>query len=792
MLKNYFLVAVRHLKRQPGYAALNILGLTIGIASALLIILYLNQELSYDKHHQNADNIYRISASIQEPDDAFKWAVTQPPLGRTVADEVEGIVQYARLANGGNPRLRKGEENYLPETVYFADSTLFDVFSIHLIQGDRATALDAPNSIILSKTLAEQIFKGENPLGQLLETDNNSYKVTGVFEDFPTASHIEADALVSFSTNRGYSNSQSWGGFGLYTYVLLDENTSPEDIQSRLNEQIIPKYVDVVFAEMGIHVAYELINIQNIHLYSDFEGEPKALGNIDYIYIFLAVAIFLVLIACINYMNLATARSMRRSLEVGIRKVMGAYRTALIRQFIVESSLIALSSMLLSLLIVLILVPILNSHLGIDLNTADLLSSQVLYILLGILLFTGILSGSYPAFYLSGFSPIQAIKGGDGKRTGHVWLRRILVGLQFSISIFMLLGTLVIYQQMQYVRSADMGFDQNQVIRLSMNRNIRERWPALRTQLLQSSYISKAGSATSVPGDGVGKNVTPVESNEGVMETFGVDLYGIDYDYVGVLGLELVKGRNFSRQFPSDTASGVLVNEAMVRRFNWDDPIGKRFQIDQDSTVFHRVIGVVKDFHQQSLYNPIQALMFFPSLVNSQVLVKIEGDYEEGIAHLTSSWDELFPSVPLEYEPLDQTFLVEYEEDQLRGNFFLGFSLMMIIISGLGLLGLASFTAEQRSKELSVRKVLGADVTGLVILLVKDFVWLILIGALPAFFIGYRIMNNWLDDFQYHTEINISLFGMVLLIVGVFVILTTGYQSYQAATSNPANNLKNE
>lgn len=793
MLKNYFLVAIRHLKRQPGYAALNILGLTIGIASALLIVLYLNQELSFDKHNANADKVYRISSEITEPDDSFRWAVTQAPLGRTVKTEIQEIDQYTRFAGAGGTQLRYGEESYLAEDMYLVDSTVFNLFTVNFLQGDKESALDAPNSIVLSKSFAEQIFKGENPIDQLLETDNFSLKVTGVYEDMPNTSHIVADAMASFSTAQNYYNSQSWGGFGLYTYVLLNENADASRVEERLNEEIITKYVATIFDQFEVKVKYELINIQDIHLYSTFEGEPTALGNIDYVYIFLAVAIFLVLIACINYMNLATARSMRRSLEVGIRKVMGALRGALVRQFIVESILIALSAMTISLLLLLILVPFLNNQLGTELMLSDLLSKEVLLSLIGILVITGILSGSYPAFYLSAFSPLRAIKGGSGgKRTGNVWLRRILVGLQFSISIFMLIGTFVIYQQMNYVREADMGFDKDQVVRLTLNGSVRERWPALQNKLKQSPYITKASTSTNIPGNGVGKNLMQVEKNDGTMDDYGVDWYGVDYDFADVLNLELVAGRNFSREFVTDTASAVLVNEAMVKRMGWDNPIGKMFQFDQDSTVFHKVIGVVKDFHQQSLYNPIQALMFFPSLNNSQALIKVEGNFEEGMEHIEASWTELFPDIPMDFEMLDQNFLEEYEEDQLRGNFFLGFAIMMIIISGLGLLGLASFTAEQRSKELSIRKVLGASIQGLVVLLVRDFVWLVLIGALPAFYIGYRIMNNWLDDFVYHYEIQYSVFAIVLLIVALFVILTTGLQALKAASANPSENLKYE
>lgn len=793
MLKNYFLVAIRHLKRQPGYALLNILGLTIGIASALLIILYLNQETSYDKHHINAKNIYRISADIKEPDNAFKWAVSQPPLGKTVNEEFQEIKQFTRFAGGGTNRFRYDDRNYEAENWYLVDSTVFDVFSVAFIQGDPSTALDAPNSVVLSKTLADKIFKGANPMGQLLETERFSFKVTGIYEDIPITSHIRPDAMAAFSTNERYSNSQSWGGFGLYTYVVLNDGVDPDYVEERLNNEIIPKYVATVFDQFDIKVKYEMINIQDIHLYSDFENEPSALGNINYIYIFLAVAIFLVLIACINYMNLATARSMRRSLEVGIRKVMGAVRGALIRQFIIESVLIALVSMVISILLLLVVVPVINNQLGTSLLLSDLLSSEIMLTLVGILIFTGLISGSYPAFYLSGFSPIRAIKGGSsGKRTGNVWLRRVLVGIQFSISIFMLIGTMVIYQQMQYVRNADLGFDKDQVVNFSMNQATSERWETLRNKLLQNTNISNAATSMVVPGNGFGKNVMSVETNEGVMETYGVDWFGVDYDYVDVLGVEVVEGRAFSREYLSDTATSVMVNESMVERMGWDNPIGMRFQFDQDSTVFHKVIGVIKDFHHQSMYNPIASFMIFPNLNNRQAMVKITGDLEAGIDHIEASWNELFPNAPFEYQFLDQNFMRDYESDQLRGRLFLGFALMMIIISGLGLLGLASFTAEQRTKEISVRKVLGANVKGLVLLLVKDFIWLVLVGALPAFFIGYKIMNNWLGDFEYHTEINLMLFIVVLLIVTAFVMLTTGFQAYKAATVNPSDNLKYE
>ncbi len=793
MLKNYFLVALRHLKRQPGYALLNILGLTIGIASALLIVLYLDHELSFDTYHEKADQVYRISTDFTEPDNSFRWASTQPVLGRTIKEEFQEVEQFTRFAGGGDTPLSLGDKTYVVDEMYLVDSTVFDVFTFNFLQGNKETALDAPNSIVISKSTSDKIFNNENPIGQTLKSENYSYKVTGIYEDAPENSHIIPGAMASFSTNQNFYSNANWGGWQLYTYVVINKNVDPYIVERRLNEEIVPKYVATIFDQFDVKIKYEIINIQDIHLYSDFQGEPSALGNIDYIYIFLAIAIFLVLIACINYMNLATARSMRRSLEVGIRKVMGAIRGALIRQFIVESILITLVAVVISLAILSLAIPIINTQLGTNLDIMELTSFRALSILLGILLFTGVLSGSYPAFYLSGFSPIKAIKGGtNSKRTGNVWIRRVLVGLQFAISIFMLLGTFIIYQQMQYVREADLGFDQDQVVSFEMTRSASEKWNSLRNKLTQNPNITNASTSTSRPGRGYGKNIMNVENNEGVMESFGIDSYGIDYDFFDVLNVEVVDGRNIAREYSSDTATAVLVNEAMVVRMNWESPIGKRFQFDQDSTVFHKVVGVVKNFHQNSLYNPIEAMLFIPALNNGNALVKIEGDLEEGINYIEASWNELFPETPLEYELLEQNFLEAYNEDKLRGQFFLGFALMMIIISGLGLLGLASFTAEQRTKEISVRKVLGADVLGLVLLLIKDFFWLIIFGAIPAFIIGYNIMNDWLSDFEYHTSISITSFILILIIVTVFVAFTTGFQAYRAATANPSEKLKYE
>jgi putative ABC transport system permease protein len=791
MLKNYLKVAIRSLKRQPAYTTLNIVGLTVGIASSLLILLYIFYETSFDKHHEKADRIYRISSDIKEPDNAFKWAVTQLPLGYTLkndyGDEVE---QYVRFVPNGRTRLEKDLNNYFEENFYYVDSTVFQVFDFEFTAGNKETALDAPNSIVLNETVAKKIFKGENPIGQTLKSDGDrTYQVTGVFKDMPSNSHIIADVMVSAQTiiPAGVGN---WGGFNIYTYVLLQPNVTPKDFQPKLAE-ILEKHVDVIFKQLNIEVKYAMLPIKTIHLESDFQGEPVPTGEMSYIYIFGAVGLFLIVIACINYMNLATARSARRAMEVGIRKVMGAQRGSLIGQFLTESVLITLASTLLSIGIIVALVPTFNNMLGTNLEVSALLDTNIILSLVGILLITGVAGGSYPAFFLSSFRPVVVMKGNAGK-SGNNILRKSLVTLQFAISIFMLIGTLVIYNQMQYVQNKDLGFDKEQVMNIQLNnRNAREQWPVLKNKLLQNANIESVATASTVPGNGFGKNIFSMETEEGVMEQKGVDNYRVDYDYFSTLGIEVVEGRGFSLDYPSDSARAVMVNEAMVSRMNWSEAIGKKVTLPNDS-IPAVVIGVVKDFHQQSLYAPIEALMFLPARNNGAALIKINGDLSGAIASVKATWNELFPTIPFEFTFIDEAFMEQYETDQLRGKLFLGFSMMTILIACLGQLGLASYTAEQRSKEISIRKVLGARTQGLISLLVRDFVLLVIIAAVPASVVAWFVMNKWLDDFEFHVTIGFPVFLIVLVCTIVITVLTTGYHAMKSATANPAERLKYE
>ncbi len=794
MLKNYLRIAVRHLLRQPGYAALNIFGLTLGMVSSLVILLYLNQELSYDKYHEDADLIYRISSRFEESDGTVdNWVSTQLPLGRTVKETFAEVDQYVRFMPQRRTRLERNNISYLVEDVYLVDSTVFDVFSFEFLQGDPATALNEPRSICLSESEAQRIFKGENPMGELLISDDHTFKVTGVYKDQPTHSHIIANAMASANTDQERHNSQRWGGFGIYTYIKLKPTAVPQVVEEKLNGEIMDQYVRVIFDQYDLKVVYDLFPILDIHLYSDFEGEPVPLGSIDYIYIFAVVALFLIIIACINYMNLATAQSMRRALEVGVRKTMGAKRSSLISQFIAESVVIAFVSLVLSLVLLSLLVPAINNQLGSALDFSQLWNVEIILIVVMILIVTGILSGSYPAFYLSAFTPSKALRGaGSAKRSGNRWLRRALVGLQFAISIFMLISTFIIYDQMQYLRSKDLGFDKEQVATLELRGGAFEQLDVLRHRLLENPNISTVTSSSSVPGAGYPNYLIPVENNEGAMEDLGVNVLEVDFEYFPALGVDMVQGRNFSSEFSTDTSRAVIVNEAMVRRLGWEDPLGKRIQYGRDSTVFHRVVGVAKDFHHLSLHNPIEPLLFAPNLTNRRVMIRINGSYRETMGYVEQTWEELFPNRPFESQFLDQNFVDFYAQDQVRGNLFLGFSIIMIVIASLGLLGLASFTAEQRTKEISIRKVLGASVQELVSLLVKEFVFLVLIGAIPAFLCAYLFAENWLGEFEYHVNINFLIFGLVTFIILMVTVSTTGIHALKAAQANPSENLKNE
>ncbi|MEO1259022.1 MAG: ABC transporter permease [Bacteroidota bacterium] len=798
MLRNYLTIALRNFRRQPGYTFLNIFGLTLGIAATLFILLYITEETRYDTHHERADRIFRISSDITEPDDHFRWAVTQDPLAPTLKAEYPEVEEYVRFIENGRTRFEHQDRFFFEERIYIVDSTVCDVFTFDFIEGDANTALIEPNSIVVNESMARRIFGDKSPIGELLKTTSDrEYKVTGVYKDMPNHSHIIADAMISANTFPGIMNPSpgSWGSFNIYSYVLLRADADPDAFAAKLPE-VIEKYVAVIFDEFGIKVKYELLPLKSIHLTSDFEGEPEPTGQLGFLYIFGAVALFLLLIACINYMNLSTARATKRAMEVGVRKVLGSERKQLIGQFLSESILFTLIALVLSFLVVHLLLPAFNATFEVELGRGLLWSTPVLSGALGIVILVGILGGSYPAFYLSAFEPMKVLKGSLAKGTGNPSLRKVLVTVQFAITIFMLIGTGIIYDQMNFLRNKDLGFDKEHVMTFSLQgRSVREKYPVIREKLLQNPKITAVGTSSTTPGRGYSKNLCNFETNKGSMEQYGVDLYGVDYEFFPTLGAEFVAGRNFSSEYGTDSTNAVLINEAMVERFDWDDPIGKKFQAGTNDTLpYMLVIGVVKNFHQRSLYEPISPLLFYPQANNRIVHARLNPqnpqELSQTINAVEQEWRAVFPNTPFEYDFVDASFMELYEADQVRARIFTLFSALMILIACLGLLGLASFTAEQRTKEIGIRKVMGAQTTDIVYLLTRNFVFLVAFATLPAFLAAWYFMNKWLDTFAYHTKMNFLLYGLAFFAVVMITILTTGYHALRAAQGNPVEALK--
>lgn len=800
MLKNLFKIALRNIFKDKVYSAINILGLTIGITCSMFLFMYILDELSYDRYHANANNIYRIVSNIKEPDNAFTWAIAQVPMAQELRNNYPEVKNAVRFYGTGRTLYKNGEKQFNEEQFFLTDSTVFDMFTYEFIAGDMSTALDNPFSIVLTETIARKYFATPaEALGQSLQNkENEEFKITGVIKDVPYNSHFRFDALISRSSQQG-SDGGSWGNFGVYTYIQLPEGYDLSKMYASF-DKIVKERVNPIFEQFGIKVAYELQRIPDIHLHSKIQDEAEEGGDISYIYIFGAVSAFMLIIACINYMNLATARSANRAKEVGVRKVMGSQRKQLIIQFITESVVLTLIALALSIVLIYALLPSFNSLANKHLPFAYVLQAPVILSLLGITFFAGVVGGSYPAFYLSGFNPVNVLKGKLAARGGSVFFRRALVVLQFSISIFMLISTLVVFDQLSYMRNKDLGFDKERVVRLTMSeRELRQKSDALVQRLKQTPEVASVGMSNAAPGQSISKNLMKVEDNEGKLVDRGVDLYSADFDFIQTMGMKIAQGRDFSRDVSSDTIYAVLVNEAMVKRMAWDDPIGKKFIFQgagpNNTDIEKRVVGVVKDYHQNSLYEEIEPLMIILSNQNYLVLVRTtEGDIRQSLMAVEKVWKEMFSNHTFQYDFLDQDFNSQYTADEKRSLIFTVFSSLTIAIACLGLLGLAAFTTEQRTKEIGVRKVIGASVQSLVALVSKEFFLLVGLGMLIAFPAAWYFTESWLTNFAYHIELKGEWLTFLLsaLLAFVITLLTVGYHVVRAAHANPVNSLRDE
>lgn len=803
MFKNYLTVGIRNLLRHKGYSSINVLGLAIGIACCILILLYVQDELSYDRYHEKSDRIYRLAESATIAGRPIEAAVTPPPWAPVLAKEYPEIEQITRLKPPGSRWLIRYKENRFYERYFvFADSSVFDIFTIPLVQGNAKTVLAEPHAVVLSESMADKYFGSENPIGKVITGDDlYEFTVTGIMEDMPGNSHFHFDFLASYASlgpNKLYNEPSTMQSHGfshdVFTYLLLREGQEPEDLERKF-----PGFLDRHLGDMlegtGIVARPFLQPVTDIHLHSNMEAELGPNSDIRYVYIFSSLAVFVLLIACVNFMNLSTARSARRAQEVGIRKVLGAQRQQLIRQFTGESIFLSVIALVIALVLVHLLLPPFNAVSGKTLEM-DYQSIWLVPTLVAIALLTGIVAGGYPAFILSSFRPVAVLTGALKAGASQSLLRKILITFQFIVSIIMIIGTVVVLDQLEYMQNKHLGFDKENVVIVRLpDAEAIKGYTAFKNAVLQYPEILNASTSTSVPGGQPSLNlVTP----EGVPEDQS-PVYQViwsDYDFIETLGVEMVSGRTFSREFGSDSTA-CLINMATVRSLGWENPIGKTIKMtgSPDSDPPFEVIGVMEDFHNKSLHQPIEPLMIrLLSEAASFMEIRIQGNnVTRGLEILEEQWGKIYPSHPaMDYSFLDADLAQLYIAEQRMGSVFVAGAILSIFIACLGLLGLSSFMAEQRTREIGVRKVLGATITNVILLLSRDFTRLILLAFVVGAPAAYYVMQTWLTGFPYRIELSLGVFAFSGLAALLIAWLTVGYQAFKAAASNPADALHGE
>ncbi|MCU0377925.1 MAG: ABC transporter permease [Bacteroidales bacterium] len=789
MIKNLITTAFRHILKNPAYSILNILGLSLGIASALFLIIYVSDEVSFDRYHEKADRIYRVSSKITEPDDQFTWIVAQIPFGPQVATDYPEVESYVRFINMPRALYKYEDKEFNEENFFYVDSTLFDIFTYKLVSGDMVSALREPGKIILSETVAARYFGSSDPIGKTLTTGTTTFEVTGVIEDVPFNSHFRFDAVASRSNLPAQLG--SWGNFGVFTYLLFPDGTDVSAFEEKM-QGMYAAYMEPIFGSLNITIEYILEPIKRIHLYSTNANEPVPTGSITYVYIFAIVALFLVLIAAMNYMNLSTARSTKRAREVGLRKVVGSRRPLLIAQFLSESIIFTVISLIISVVLLAALLPKFNLLAGKSFDMHVVYSPVVLISLLAVILLVGIVGGSYPAFFLSRFSPVTVLKGEITQGSAGSLFRKVLVVIQFTVSVTMIICTMVVFRQLNYLKTMDQGFDQENVVGLRLNGPMARKYPVLKQALRDNPDIKYVGGTNTPVGEGSGKVLFNVETDQG-MSSRGINFAVVDFDFIETLGISIAEGRDFQEDMPSDTLTGVIVNETFVKRMGWSEAIGKKVELGDENTIRARVIGVMKDYHQTGMYNEIESLLLITRPLNNVVYIKLSGErVDETLGFIEGKWKEVFPDQPFTYTFLSERFNSQFEADEKRGLIFTLFTILAILIACLGLFGLASYMVEQRTKEVGIRKVFGADEGTILRLISKDFLILVAISIVIAFPVAYYFMSNWLSNYVYRT----SLGAMVFIMAGVLTLLITfatiSYKAWQAAVMNPANSIKTE
>lgn len=798
MLKTYFKIAWRNLQRNPGYSFINIFGLAAGMACFIMILLFVQHELSYDRFHESGDEIYRVVQRRPASGGADYWATTSPAMAGTLNREFPEVVAATSVIPTFNPLLSLGDQHFKEQGI-LTDTHFLDIFTFPLLQGNPKTALKEPNSIVLTETLARKIFGSKDPMGQtLMYQDQHPHIVTGIIADVPETSHLTFSYILPAASDGYYKDCvtrEPWFNNGLYTYIVLAQGATAGQVEGKMRA-----YIDRNLADWRPEdrMTFLFQPLMDIHLRSQhldtFELERS--GSYRYVYLFLAIGFVILLLACANYTNLAVARSIRRAQEVGMRKVAGAGRGQLMAQFLGESVIMTLLALVLALGLVHLLLPLFSHLMERPIRMNYLSNPLLLPGLLMLMLLVSLLSGSYPSFLMTSLRPIQVLTGKLGVRAGRSRIQRVLIVGQYAVSIALVAGSFIIYRQMQFVQSRDLGYNREHILTVKVNdQALSQHYTSIREGLLRDSRVIAMSYSLFLPTNvGQNQNMFDWEGSQGKL--LPTHTTGVDYDFLNVYGIDLIAGRGFSRKFGTDTLDApiALINEATAKALGWkpEDAVGKKFGYS-DGRGTRTIIGVMKDFHFNSIHHSLGPLVLtLGQDATGYISARVRTENLPGTIALFEHAVKQFTPYPFEYQFLDDSFDQLYKRDVRLGEMFGFFTLLAILIASLGLFGLAAYTTEQRMKEIGVRKVLGATVTNIVGLLSKDYIKLVLLGFIIAVPLAWYIMNRWLEDFAYRIDIEWWMFALAGLLAVVIALLTVSSQSVKAALMDPVKSLRSE
>ena len=807
MIKNYIKTAFRSLTKNKGFTAINVLGLALGLATCLLIVFYVFDELSYDRYNVNADRIYRVNEDIKFSGNTTDLAQTPAPLAAAMKADFPNVEQVTRLIDRGGFQVKKGNQNIQENAMFYADPSIFDVFTLPVMSGSATTALKEPHSLVITETIAKKYFNTTNAVGQVLTfNDSVQYKVTAVIQDVPKQSHFKFDFLISMSTLAD-SRNDAWISSNYNTYLLLRPGADYHSLEAKLPQFFkqhagpqLESMLHLTFAQFeqaGNYLKFSLTPLKSIHLQSNRVGELGMNGDIQYVYMLSAIALFILLIACVNFMNLSTARSANRAREVGVRKVLGSPRKYLIFQFLAESIMVPLAGAIIAVFTAWLLLPLFNQMSGKELTITPQIIIWLIPVLLIIILFIGVLAGSYPAFFLSGFQPIEVLKGklSAGFKGGR--LRSFLVVFQFAISIFLIIGTLVIYNQLKYIQNKDLGYNRENVVSLWNIYTLGDKVDAFKQEIKQLPGVQSVTVTGALPTTGYGNSSvifkTAVADQKNSMLS---EIWGVDEDYLPTLGIKIKSGRNFSAQMPTDS-SAMIINEVAAKMLNLKNPINQIVYMPQDDKAQvlkpYRIIGVIKDFNFKSLRQNVTPLVLYEGVNHGGLSIRVNSaNIIPLMGLIKTKWTSFSPNQQFTYSFMDKDFDAMYRSEQHMGTIAVAFTSLAIIIACLGLFGLAAYAAEQRTKEIGIRKVLGASMTAIVSMLSKDFIKLVLIAIILATPAAWWVMNHWLQDFAYRINIQWWIVALAGATAIVIAFITVSFQSIKAALTNPVKSLRSE